>query len=209
MGHTRAMWRHPLVKVLFTAYIVWGGWNWLQNRPVRPPDGVLAPEDPVQVDVSDEPGPRIGRWMLTVRAHYRITARILSLERYRWDSLASLVPEDLALGWREMSDNRTLQSVEISQSNRFYYWRIRSGAPVSRGAIIGHSANTHIIPADVLIAQQLRGLRPGQTVTLSGDLVDGLRDDGASIHTSLSRTDTGAGACEIMLLREIEVEPYR
>jgi len=80
---------------------------------------------------------------------------------------------------------------------------------VSRGAIIGHSANTHIIPADVLIAQQLRGLRPGQTVTLSGDLVDGLRDDGASIHTSLSRTDTGAGACEIMLLREIEVEPYR
>ena len=176
---------------------------------MRPPDGVLAPADPLQVDVSDGASTRVGRWILTVRAHYRITARILSLERYRWDSLASLVPEDLALGWREMSDNRTLQSVEISQSNRFYYWRIRSGAPVSRGAIIGHSANTHIIPADVLIAQQLRGLRPGQTVTLSGDLVDGLRDDGASIHTSLSRTDTGAGACEIMLLREIEVEPYR
>jgi hypothetical protein len=203
------MGRHPVVKLLFAAYVAWGGWNWLQNRPVRPPDGVLAPADPLQVDVSDGPQTRVGHWMLTVRAHYHVTARILSLERYRWDSLAPLVPEDLALGWGEMSDNRTLQGVDISQSNRFYYWRRRAGVPVSGGAIIGHSANTHVIPADVLVAQQLRGLRPGQTVTLTGDLVDGLRDDGASIHTSLSRTDTGAGACEIMLVREIEVQAYR
>lgn len=202
------MWRHPVVKVFLAAYIVWGGWNWLQNRPVRPPDGVLAPEDPVQVNVSDGPGTRIGHWMLTARAHYRITARILSLERYRWDSLAPLVPEDLALGWGAMSDNRTLKSVDISQSNRFYYWRRQAGAPLSPESIIGHSANTHVIPADVLVAQELRRLRPGQTVTLTGELVDGLRDDGASIHTSLTRTDTGAGACEVMLVREIEVERY-
>jgi hypothetical protein len=202
------MWRHPFVKVMLFAYIAWGGWNWLQNRPVRPPDGVLAPEDPVQVDVADGPRARIGHWMLTVRAHYRITARILSLERYRWDSLSALVPEDLALGWGDMSDNRALKSVDISQSNRFYYWRLQAGAPLSREIVIGHSANTHIIPADVLVAQQLRRLRPGQTATLTGDLVDGVRDDGASIHTSLTRTDTGAGACEIMLVREIDVERY-
>jgi hypothetical protein len=132
----------------------------------------------------------------------------LSLERYHWDSLSSLVPEDLALGWGVMSDNRALQAVDISQSDRFYYWREPGGAPLSREAIIDHSANTHVIPADELVARELRHLRPGETVTLTGDLVDGVRDDGTYIHTSLTRTDTGPGACEVMLVRDVEVERY-
>jgi len=72
-------------------------------------------------------------------------------------------------------------------------------------AVIAHSANTHVIPADSLVARQLSHLRPGQVVTLSGELVDAKRQDGASIHTSLVRTDTGPGACEIMLVREVEI----
>ncbi len=208
LRHTALMWRHPVIKVLLAAYVAWGAWSWFQNRPVRPPDGVLAPDDPRQVEVVAGGHTRRGPWTLTVRAHYRITARILSVARYQWDSLAALVPEDLALGWGPMSDNAGLKHVEISQSNRFYYWRAESGSPLSRDVIIGHSANTHVIPADPVISRELHRLRPGQTVTLTGDLVDGLRDDGASIHTSLSRTDTGAGACEVMWVREIEIERY-
>jgi hypothetical protein len=202
------MWRHPALSVLLAAYVAWGAWHWFQNRPVRAPDGILAPADPVQVDIPDGARARIGHWTLTVRAHYRITARILSLERYHWDSLSSLVPEDLALGWGVMSDNRALQAVDISQSDRFYYWREPGGTPLSREAIIDHSANTHVIPADELVARELRHLRPGETVTLTGDLVDGVRDDGTYIHTSLTRTDTGPGACEVMLVRDVEVERY-
>jgi hypothetical protein len=202
------MWRHPVVKVLAAAYLAWGAWTWFQNRPVRAPDGVLAPGDPVQVDVPDGSVTRIKNWRLTVRAHYRITARVLSLERYHWDALAALVPEDLALGWGAMSDNHALRSVEISQSNRFYYWRMSAGAALSRETVIDHSANTHVIPADALVARELRRLRAGETVTLTGDLVDGVRDDGASIHTSLTRTDTGPGACEVMLLRDVQVARY-
>jgi hypothetical protein len=104
-----------------------------------------------------------------------------------------------------MSDNSVLKSVDISQSNRFYYWRTSAGAPLTREAIIVHSANTHVIPADAFVARQLGRLRPGETVTLTGDLVDGVRDDGAFIHTSLTRTDTGPGACEVMLVRGVEV----
>jgi hypothetical protein len=202
------MWRHPVVKVLAVAYVAWGAWTWLENRPVRAPDGVLAPGDPLQVDVPGRLVTRIKNWTLTVRAHYRVTARVLGLERYHWDALAALVPEDLALGWGVMSDNHALKRVTISQSNRFYYWRISADAPLSRAAVIDHSANTHVIPADALVARELDRLRPGETVTLSGDLVDGARDDGASIHTSLTRTDTGPGSCEVMLVREVEVARY-
>jgi hypothetical protein len=143
---------------------------------------------------------------LTVRADYQITARVLAHERYRLDALADLVPEDLALGWGPMSDNQILRDIDISQSNRFYYWRAPSRLPISAQAVGTHSANTHVIPQNPMIARQLSRLRTGQVVTLSGQLVDAVRDDGGSIRTSLVRTDTGAGACEVLLVTDVSSE---
>jgi hypothetical protein len=205
------MWRHPILLSLVAGYIVWGAWQWFENRPVHPPDGVLAPTDPMQDDIRDGEDAngettRIAGWTLSARAHYHITARVLGVERYSIDTLAKLVPEDLALGWGPMSDSGTLRTFEISQSNRFLYWRPKGAMTLSRDTVIAHSANTHVIPADPAVARRLSHLRRGQVVTLSGDLVDGVRDDGASIKTSLVRTDTGPGACEVMLVREVEIE---
>lgn len=195
----------PVLKVLVAAYLVWGAWDWFRNRPVSEPDGILAPADPVQTDIDDGASVTIGRWTLKVRAHYLISARVLGMERYHLDSLANLVPEDLALGWGLMSDNRVLSTIDISQSNRFYYWRLKAGARTPRQDVVTHSANTHVIPADILVARELSRLRPGEIVNLSGDLVDATRNDGASVSTSMVRTDTGPGACEIMLVREVSV----
>ena len=201
------MWRHPALALILIAYVAWGAWNWFIGRPVYPQDGVLAAAEPLQVDASDGEQTRLGHWTLTTRASYHITARILGLERYRFDQLADLVPEDLALGWGPMSDNRVISHLDIYQSDRFYFWRANRDTPISRDSIIVHSANTHVIPQDATIAKQLSSLRPGEVVTLSGDLVDAVRDDGARIKTSLVRTDTGAGACEVMLVRDIELLP--
>jgi len=173
------------------------------TRPVREPDGVLAEADPQQGDVKIGEKVRIGHWTLTVRATYQLTARVLASEHYHFDPLADLIPEDLALGWGPMSDNRVLRNVDISQSNRFYYWHASAATGISREAIITHSANTHVIPQNSLVARQLSQVRPGEVVTLSGDLVDGLRDDGRWINTSLVRTDTGPGACEVMLVSDV------
>jgi hypothetical protein len=150
---------------------------------------------------------RVGHWTLTVRADYQITARILARERYHFDALSDLVPEDLALGWGPMSDNRILRAVDISQSNRFYYWRVPSSSPLPKELIITHSANTHVIPRNSMIASQLSRLRPGQVVSLSGELVDGVRDDGVWIKTSMVRDDTGAGACEVLLVSDVALAP--
>jgi hypothetical protein len=54
-----------------------------------------------------------------------------------------------------------------------------------------------------VIARELSRLRPGQVVALSGELVDGVRDDGRWIKTSLVRDDTGAGACEVLLVNDV------
>jgi hypothetical protein len=197
--------RSSVVKLLLLAYVGWGAWHWFTGRPVHPPDGVLAPEDPQQVDLANGAKIRIRHWNLTVRARYRVTARVLAREDYRFDALAGLIPEDLALGWGPLSDNRILKSIDISQSNRFYYWRAPQNFTVAREAIIAHSANTHVIPGDPLVARQLSRLRPGQVVTLDGELVDAVRDDGMWIKTSLVRTDSGAGACEVLLVDDVTV----
>jgi hypothetical protein len=61
--------------------------------------------------------------------------------------------------------------------------------------IIIDSAHTHVIPLDSMIAKQLSRLRPGQVVTLYGELVDGVRED------------TGAGACEVLLVSDVAFSP--
>jgi len=103
-----------------------------------------------------------------------------------------------------MSDNRILKAFEISQDYRFYFWRALNGLPIPREVVIEHSANTHVIPADAFVRSQLRKLRAGQVVHLSGLLVDGVRSDGHWLHTSMTRSDTGPGACEVMLVENVE-----
>jgi len=196
-----------LRALFFTVLAAAGLWQGYQNwrlRPVHPSDGPIAPDEPRQTDLQAAPVTALGRWRLTPRAHYEITARILGREDYHFDQLADLIPEDLALGWGPMSDNRVLRTLEITQGARFYSWMPKQALPIARQAIIEHSANTHVIPADTLVAAELKRLRVGQVVHLSGYLVSGVSDDGAYINTSLTRSDSGPGACEVMLVEEVE-----
>lgn len=195
--------RPVLLMALVTAAL-WQGYHSWQLRTVHPADGAIAPDEPRQTDLESAPVTTLGHWRLTARARYDITARILGREDYHFDALADLVPEDLALGWGPMSDNRVLQALEITQAARFYSWRPKQPLPIPRQAVTEHSANTHVIPADAVVARQLRRLRVGQVVHLTGYLVNGVREDGVYINTSLTRSDSGPGACEVMLVEEVD-----
>jgi len=199
------MYLRTVVWTALVAGVLYNSWQRWETRPVHPPDGLLAPAEPLQTDIEAAPALQHGRWRLTPRAGYDVTARILAREDYTFDRLSDLVPEDLALGWGPMSDNQVLKAFEISQGARFYSWRARTTLPIEREQVIEHSANTHVIPADAAIARQLARLRVGQVVHLSGALVDATRDDGAWLRTSLTRSDTGAGACEVMLVEHVEL----
>jgi len=191
------------LQITFIAALLWFSWQRFEHRPVQPPDGRVAPAEPRQTDIDTSTTLAYGRWRLTPRAHYEVTARILGRESYHFDALADLVPEDLALGWGPMSDNRILAAFDISQSARFYIWRPLTALPIPREDVITHSANTHVIPADEHIRSELAQLRVGQVVRLTGTLVDAARDDGMLLRTSLTRADSGAGACEVLLVEHV------
>jgi hypothetical protein len=198
-------WRRVLWTVLLFV-VLWKAWGQWQHRAVHPADGVLAPDEPVQTEVTDAPAIVHGRWTLTPRARYDITARVLGREDYHVDPISDLVPMDLALGWGPLSDNRVLELLKISQGARYYSWRpLTESLPISHADVTRHSANTHIIPADAAVAARLQPLRlSGQVVRLTGLLVDGTRDDGMTIRTSLTRSDSGGGACEFLLVQQVQ-----
>lgn len=183
---------------------VGGGLWWWQGRPVAHAAGVLAPAEPVQTVPESVDSWSFHGHQITPLARFEIRARILSTERYRFDRAAELSPVDLALGWGPMSDSQVLGDITIRQSDRWYFWSA-SHLPISPAEISSHSANMHMIPATPGIARRLTGARVGQIVHLEGDLVRADGKDGWHWVSSLSRTDTGDGSCEVVWVDRAEV----
>lgn len=195
--------RRGLLLLLVVA-LGWGALSSWRHRAVTQAPGVLAPDAPVQIDlVPHGASLQRGDTTLITRARFTLTARVLSREDYRWDAGASLVPTDLALGWGRMSDSAVLARIDISQSGRFYYWHARE-LPIPAREIEVSSANMHLIPADDGVRDAIERVRPGQVIHLEGFLVDARRPDGWHWNTSMTRTDTGDGACELVYVEDLE-----
>lgn len=179
------------------------GWMTAPPMAVNPAPGVLVKEQPVQRDLSDERVQRLDeQHNLTLLAEYRIRARVLSRADYNWDAGADLSPMDLALGWGRMSDSAIVDQIDIKQSVRYATWRSNE-FPIPLIEISRSIANTHLIPANSEVLKQMRRIGRGQVVELSGYLVDARADDGFRWRSSMKRSDTGNGACELMLVESV------
>jgi hypothetical protein len=176
------------------------------ERGIERAPGVLVADDPVQTELEAVEPIEMRGFQLLPRAEFRATVRVLRREDYSLGALATLVPTDFAVGWGPMSDSNVLADIKISQGNRFYYWRTEYW-PIPRRDIETHSANWHVIPADGGVRAALDALRAGSVVELHGRLVD-IAGPETRMRTSLTRLDTGAGACEILLASVVRiVEP--
>jgi len=195
-----------IAGLLFVASL-YGAWNAWRDRAFTPPEGVLATEVPLQRDL-DEPRSFAARGVtFDERARYDLTVRLLRKERYRIDGAASIAPWDLAVGWGPMSDSEVLDQLEITQSGRFFYWRLRDPANFSLPPhdLVASAGQIHAIPANAEVESQLATIRRGQILTLHGYLVDVRGPSGLRWNTSLTREDSGDGACEIMWIEAIEI----
>lgn len=189
--------------LLLIALIGFGGYQHFSKRPVTHGAGIMVEAQPVQQAANDGSFSKNG-YTITPLQSFQIEARVLSAEHYSMDKESDLSPVDLALGWGRMSDETILKDVSIRQSGRFYYWHVDS-FPIPREEIETHSANMHMIPADSAIEKTLKSVRQGQIVTISGFLVEATQPDGWHWRSSLTRNDTGAGACEVIYVKTISV----
>jgi len=191
--HITAFWG----AVLVGAWIYW-------NSDVTQPPGVLAPDDPRQVEILGRSWDR-GDTHFTALAQFDMRGRVLSTNHYSFDKGAGIAPVDLALGWGRMSDSAVLDELSISQSGRCYFWRPRFGhaLPIPMKEVIAHSANMHMIPANAQLKNLFEDVRTGEVVDLKGFLVLVTRPNGWRWKSSLSRTDTGMGACEVVWVEQL------
>ncbi|HEY8931710.1 MAG TPA: hypothetical protein VIM44_00185 [Rariglobus sp.] len=189
-------------KWIVILLLIAGAWLWLRE-PAAAWRGMPAPHDPVQTAAPLPPPFKHGDYTITPLARYSIKAVVLARERYRYDLAAPLAPVDLALGWGPMSTAVVINDLKITQSGRWYEYAWSGEPPLDPGQIAEHSANTHCLPATPEIRRQLLAIKRHDVVTLEGELVEVTGPDGYRWRSSLSRTDTGGGACEILWITAI------
>lgn len=191
------------------------GYTYLQ-RPISYPAGVLVESEPAQITIAE--GQELiehGEYHLKPLARFSLDGRILHRKVYRYDRQSKLVPVDLAVGWGPMSDQAVLDRIKISQSMRFYWYEYRLPPPIPQDRIISHSTNLHVIPATSTVSSFCKSLRQGDLVHLEGELVEATGPEIGTWRSSLTRTDTGNGACELMLVEDCskisrgEIKPAR
>jgi len=187
--------------ILLVSILGYGTYQHFSHRPVIHGNGIIASQQPIQQSIGQS-NFELNGYTITPLQSFEIEARVLSTEHYSIDREADLSPVDLALGWGRMSDEAILKNIQVSQMSRFYYWHVDK-FPIPRDEIEKHSANMHMIPADSQIEKQLKSVRVGQVVSIKGELVEANATDGWHWKSSLTRDDTGRGACELVYVKEI------
>lgn len=174
----------------------------VEGRAIDRPPGVLVPDEPWQQLVKRRPFTH-GDYELTPLADFEVEARVLSTEKYNMDGGARLSPIDFALGWGPMSDSAVLSHFRINQGARFFTIYPDEQAIDLKTAML-NASNMHLIPADGLLEDRLKAVKPGNVVVLRGQLVSVAGPNNFTWTSSLTRSDTGNGACELFYVESVE-----
>ncbi|SEG72529.1 hypothetical protein [Marinobacterium lutimaris] len=193
-----------LRNALLILVVLLAGYFFLSRSEPRHPDGVLINSTPRQVSTSPDKRFEHAGYTLQALADFELEARVLGRETYRIDRESDLAKYDLALGWQRMSDNRVLEQIDITQSGRWYRWKT-DHYPIPRREIERTSANMHMVPANDWIERQIGKLGPGDLVRIRGYLIKAEAPDGWHWKSSLTREDTGNGACELVYVESFEL----
>lgn len=151
-------------------------------------------------------------YTLTPRATYEISGLVVS--QHRSDALFNLYHQadpgnirDVCVVWGEAITNGSYRKVKFS-SGEFTCSFSWSGA-LTPPFKPEKASNSHLIPANRAIARHIGSIRVGDQIRMTGLLVDyKVTREGQDIftrRTSLTRDDTGNGACEILYVTDLSV----
>ena len=171
------------------------------------PDGVIvATNAPLQTELTRAASWQLPGYSIKALANFEARARLLSVAWYRMGRESELSPVDLAISWGQMSDSRNINALSWSHSSRFLSYRYDNAPPIAQSDLNMQVANLHVVPANPQVLKSIEDLPAGAAVFIKGVLIRADAPDGWYWQSSLSRTDTGAGACELIWLTEVRVQ---
>lgn len=190
----------PLIGMLVLG---WGGQNQEINTQEINTSEIDISNDPIQIPYTGEPiikESRGHKYTITPVATYEISAKVGSVKAYNDDKVS---PMDICVAWGELAAE---SNISYTQSGRFcspeLIGELKNRENYRGGLSAYKHSNNHIIPANNSILRALNTIRVGDKITLKGFLVN---VDGRYWRTSLSRYDTGDGACEIIYVTEVRI----
>lgn len=168
-------------------------------------------KDPIQSERTEDIVPPItlGGYKHTFvpLAEYTISAMVVSTRRYRKGFMSKLSPYDYALIWGRVPDY--LPYIEFDQIVRFCLFRAKKPEMVDLPYIATHMSNNHLIPSNDKVRKALAIARKDDLVIIDGYLVNVMSQDKNNNfgywNSSISRKDTGNGACEIIYVKSLRI----
>ena len=203
------------LKTVFTAGVVmlvvffaveWARTSLAPPRTAGPPLAELVFSEVPQQGRAERPAFAFKGFQVRPLAQFTIRARVLSREDYYLGSDATLSPMDLALGWKRMADPAVYGALHITQGGRWYHYSWKEQPPIALQDIIESSANMHLIPANAAVEKTLKKASEGVFIRLSGHLVEATLPSGWRWTSSLTRSDSGANACELIFVETAAIE---
>jgi hypothetical protein len=197
----------------------WIGPNIWSAIPCRLPTGDIITEGPLQTNTTRAPWKSPKGNTITPLADYKIQALLVTREKYSttFDFAAIESQWDLGVVWGPIANKKILEEINLRQYGRYLRWSYCGQQPPNMSAL-KDPANPEKTPTDILaenignihivcspeMNKKIKRLRTNQVVTLQGVLIE-VRFAGQSTpwRSSLTRTDQGNHACEIMYLEQL------
>lgn len=164
------------------------------------------PEIPVQDNFGGRSSFRDGDFTIDVLAGYDIYGTVVHHESYHYDRLSSISSLDLGIAFGDFVRNPGLVNrFRFSQFDRFIYIKPKGSMPADDWTrYTWQVSNNHLIFSNSELAETVHAVSIGDRVRLKGYLIRASTADFAAT-SSLTRHDTGAGACEIIFVTDARV----
>ncbi|PKN79637.1 MAG: hypothetical protein CVU48_04820 [Candidatus Cloacimonetes bacterium HGW-Cloacimonetes-1] len=206
--------------IMVVIFVIFGGLAWVAYwTSMRPEASDLEalPEldlsaEPLQTAATGDSIPILERGnkrvVFRALARYRISGLLVSKHNYRGKFMNRLSPCDYALVWGEVPNQ--MQYLKFNQVVRYCLFYIKDPSQVDVRYVANHMSNNHLIPANENIRRAIKRGKKGMKVELEGYLVRLKVYKGERVFStwssSLTRTDDGGGACELIYLTKLRIE---
>ncbi len=153
------------------------------------------------------------RYHLIPLYDYEINGLVVGKMDYRFFSIDrndSVFPIDICLIWGDNAAKKLHKNsaVSFSQDCRWCWAQWSAGAKVN----LSELSNNHLLINDKEILRQAKDILRGDQIKITGRLVNVIAEPAGekglsarAWNTSISRTDNGAGACEVIYVKDLEI----
>ncbi len=97
--------------------------------------------------------------------------RVLEKKRYFFDNKREYSPIDVLIGWKALSDERNLDHIHFSLSDRYFEYEF-TRPPLPVNEMLSQIDLWHLVPSNEEIDNQIKRLRKGNVISIEGYLID-------------------------------------